>query len=206
MCLKGNFGRTFDIIFDFFLDVSIHFKWVEVRVDMWDFEMSWKMASIQNYLIQKQKYFASQNGMLLYTHIVSKKKMMQVCHLIWICISILQIRNTLPAQNPLFYRKICFKKELNLNTLLYKKKVCQLEIMHDLLLSLLTQHVICLFELLLLPYPSYVLTFIVDLGHFEKEVHVHRILSPLLWTFLLSGLSFGDLLKWVEFDYCCVFY
>ena len=115
--------------------------------------MSWKMASIQNYLIQKQKYFASQNGMLLYTHIVSKK-MMQVCHLIWICISILQIRNTLPAQNPLFYRKICFKKELNLNTLLYKKKVCQLEIMHDLLLSLLTEGVICLSELLLLPYPS----------------------------------------------------
>ena len=35
------------------------------------------MASIQNYLIQKQKYFASQNGMLLYTHIFSKK-MMQV--------------------------------------------------------------------------------------------------------------------------------
>ena len=46
------------------------------------------------------------------------------------------------------------KKELNLDTLLYKEKVCQLEIMHDLLLSLLTQGVICLSELLLLPYPS----------------------------------------------------
>ena len=111
MCLKGNFGRTFDIIFDFFLDVSIHFKWVEVRVDMWDFEMSWKMASIQNYLIQKQKYFASQNGMLLYTHIVSKK-MMQVCHLIWICISILQIRNTLPAQKPSPLQKNLFQKRI----------------------------------------------------------------------------------------------